>query len=165
MRRRPVARVAGAVLASAVLAGGFTQQAVAAAPATDVPQPFTAHSGDVCRMGVAKGTIVWHLPPAGRTVDGRVTVVDRPDPSNPGPGCTDDGRYTTLVVTALVDRTRVDQQTFPVDNGTRESPLRLTAARPIEAIVVLVCRSSRAPGPPTYCGAAQTLHAPVTTAG
>jgi hypothetical protein len=160
-----MARVAGALLVSAVLSGGFARPAVAADAATDVPQPFTAHSGDVCRMGVAKGTIVWHLPPDGRSVDGSVTVVDRPDPHNPGPGCTDDGRYTTLVVTALADRIRVDQQTIAVDNGTREARLGLGAAVPIETIVVQVCRSTRVPGPPTYCGVAQSFPAPVTAAG
>ncbi len=162
MTRRHVARVAGALLVSAALTGGFARPATAAA---DVPQPFTAHSGDVCRMGVAKGTIVWHLPPTNRSVDGQVTVVDRPDPNNPGPGCTDDGRYTTLVVTALAGRAPVDQQTVAVDNGARDARLALSAARPIETIVVQVCRSTRLPGPPTYCGAVQSFPAPVSTAG
>jgi hypothetical protein len=165
MPRRP--RVAGTLLISisAALAGGFAHPAMAAEAAAAVPQPFTAHSGDTCRMGTAKGTIVWHLPPAGRRVDGQVTVVDRPDPNNPGPGCTDDGRYTTLVVTALAGHVPVDQQTVAVDNGTREAKLGLSAARPIETVVVKVCRSTRPPGPPTYCGAAQSFPAPVTTAG
>jgi hypothetical protein len=154
--------VASILLASAVLTGGLTQPAVAVTATTDVPQPFTAHSGDVCRMGVAKGTIVWHLPPDGRTVDGTVTVVDRPVPDDPGPVCRDDGRYSTLTMTAFVAGTQVDQQVFPVDNGYRQSTLELTATKSIETIVVQVCRHFRLPGPPIYCGTAQSYHAPVS---
>jgi hypothetical protein len=165
MPQRPVIRAAGALLVATVLAGGFGSPAEAAGATASVTQSFTAHSGDACRMGVAKGTTVWHLPPAGRSVDGEVTVVDRPDPHNPGPGCPDDGRYTTLVVTAFAARTQVDQQTFAVDNGTREARLGLRAAVPIETVVVRVCRSTRLPGPPTYCGPEQSIPAPVSTAG
>jgi hypothetical protein len=165
MPRRPTARAAGALLVSAILTASLTQPAVAAEAATDVPQAFTAHSGDSCRMGVANGTIVWHLPPDGRTVDGNVAVVDRPVPDDPAPGCGDDGRYTILLMTAFVGNTQVDQQRFAADNGSRESTLRLTATRSIETVVVKVCRSTRLPGPPTYCGTAQSYHSPVTRTG
>lgn len=164
-RRRPTARVAGFVLAAAVLTGGLTQPAFAAAAATDVPQPFAANSGDACRMGAAKGTIVWHLAPASRAVDGRATVLDRPVPNDPGPGCGDDGRYTVLTLTAYVAGVRVDQQSLRVDNNSREAPFTLTATKPIEAVSVQVCRLTRLPGPPVYCGIAQTYPAPLTTIG
>lgn len=165
MPRLPTAHVAGALLAGALLTGGLTQPAAAATMTTDVPQPFTAHSGDACRMGVAKGTILWHLPPDNRAVDGKVAVVDRPVPKDPGPGCGDDGRYSILTVTAFVGRTQVDQQAFAADNGSIESTLHLTATSPIESIMVQVCRSTRLPGPAIYCGPTQSYHAPVTHTG
>ena len=165
MPRRLTPRVAGTLLVAATLTGCLTQPAVAATAVTDVPQAFAAHSGDSCRMGVAKGTIVWHLPPDGRTVDGNVTVVDRPVPDDPGPGCGDDGRYSILTMTAFVGTTQVDRQVFAADNDSRESRLRLTATRSIETVVVQVCRSTRLPDPPVYCGIAQSYHSPVSQTG
>jgi hypothetical protein len=60
---------------------------------------------------------------------------------------------------------RVDQRSLQVDNNSREAPFTLTAIKPIEAVVVQVCRRTRLPGPPVYCGTAQTYHAPVVTTG
>jgi hypothetical protein len=163
-RRRPVSIVAGVLFAAALATGG-AQSAFAAAAPGDVLQPFAAHSGDTCRMGGANGTIVWHLPPGGRTVDGRANVVDRPLPSVPVRECGEDGRYTVLLVTARAGGASVERAMVTVDNGEREAEFALSAGVPIEELVVQVCRPSRVPGPPVLCGAAQTFHAPVTTTG
>jgi len=155
-----VSQAAGLVLTTALLAAGIAQPAYAADPG-DVTQSFSADSGDACRMGVAAGTIVWHLPPGGRAVDGIAGLRDRPAPDDVPTVCGEDGRYTILTLTALVAGAVVDRETMVVDNGVSRSPFTLTAERPIEEIVVQVCRRGRS----SYCGTAHTYHAPLTPVG
>jgi hypothetical protein len=164
-RRSAISLVGGSVFVAAVLVAGAVQSAHADAAPGDVLQPFAAHSGDACRMGVAKGTIVWHLPPGGRSVDGRANVVDQPLVGVPERECGEDGRYTALLVTARAGGEAVDRAMLTADNGEREGAFTLTARVSVEEIVVQVCRPSRAPGPPVLCGAAQTFRAPLTTTG
>jgi hypothetical protein len=164
-RRKAVPLVGGVVFVAAMLAAGAAQAAFAGAAPSGVLQPFAAHSGDSCRMGVAKGTIVWHLPPGGRVVDGRATVVDQPSLGVPERECGEDGRYTALLLTARSGGEAVDRAMLTADNGEREAAFTLTAKVPVEELVVQVCRPSRVPGPPVLCGAAQTFSAPLTTAG
>jgi hypothetical protein len=116
-------------------------------------------------MGVAKGTMLWHLPPGGRVVDGRATVVDQPSLGIPRRECGEDGRYTALLLTARADGEAVDRAMLTADNGEREAAFTLTARVPVEELVVQVCRPSRVPGPPVLCGEAQTFRAPLTAAG
>jgi hypothetical protein len=132
------------VFTVASVGAAVAQPAFAGSGSTDVPEPFSIHSGDTCRMGVAEGTIVWHLPPAGRTVDGKVTVADRPVPNDPAPGCRDDGRLTVLSVIGRVSGRPADQVLLEADNGQREYAFTLTATVRIEEVVVLVCRRTRA---------------------
>jgi hypothetical protein len=158
--------VRGTLVAAVLLAAtGAAQPAFAGTASGDVPQPFAVHSGDACRMGVAKGTVVWHLPPGGRSVDGRASIVDRPVPGSPVRECGDDGRHTVLVVTARAGGHVLDRVGLAADNGEVESVFALSGSVPVEELVVQVCRPSRLPGPPTVCGQPQTLHAPVTTTG
>ena len=165
-RRRAVSRVGGVVfVAATMVAAGAVQSAHAGAAPGDVLQPFAAHSGDACRMGVAKGTIVWHLPPGGRSVDGRANVVDRPTLGVPERECEEDGRYTALLVTARAGGEAVDRAMLTADNGERAAAFTLSARVPVEELVVQVCRPSRVPGPPVLCGAVQTFRAPLTTTG
>jgi hypothetical protein len=51
-----------------------------------------------------------------------------------------------------------------VDNGQREIQLSLVAERPIDLVVVQVCRPSTLPGPADVCGPAQRYPAPITVA-
>jgi hypothetical protein len=161
--RRAVSVVGLTFSAAVVLAAGGTHPAFASVAPGEVLQPFAAHSGDACRMGVAKGTFVWHLPPADRSVDGRASVMDRPLLGVPERECGEDERYTVLLVTAKAGGEVVDRVSLTADNGEREAAFTLTARVPVEELVVQVCRPSRVPGPPVLCGAAQTFHAPVTT--
>jgi hypothetical protein len=153
-----VLRTLGVLCAAAVIAGGVGAPALAGGSATDVTQSFSAHSGDACRLGAARGTTVWHQPPAGRTVDGTATVSDR----LPSPGCGDDGPNTVLVLTARAGGEVVDQEVLEADNGQRTYRFALSAAVPVTEVVVRVCRRGTAG---SYCGAAQTLPAPIFTAG
>ncbi len=153
-----VLRAIGVLCAAAVIAGGVGHPALAGTTTTDVPQPFSAHSGDACRLGAARGTMVWHQPPAGRTVDGTATVSDRVA----SPGCGDDGRITVLVLTARAGGEVVDQVTLEADNGQRTYRFALSAAVQVGEVVVRVCRRG---APTSYCGAAQTFPAPIFTTG
>jgi hypothetical protein len=164
-RRRAFPLVGVGLFAAAMVTVGGAQSAFAGAAPGDVLQPFAAHSGDSCRMGVAKGTIVWHLPPGGRSVDGKATVVDRPSVGIPERECGEDGRYTALLLTARAGGEAVDRAMLTADNGEREAAFELTARVPVDELVVQVCRPSRVPGPPVLCGEAQTFRAPVTAAG
>ena len=163
--RAAMPHAVGALLVTALLAAGITQPASASAASGDVTQAFVADSGDACRMGVATGTIVWHLPPGGRAVDGLAGVLDRPVSDDDPQNCADDGRYTILMLTARVAGKVVDREAVEVDNGQRRSSFTLTAAVPIEEVVVQVCRRGRLPGPAPYCGVAQTYRAPLTPVG
>jgi hypothetical protein len=153
-----VLRTLGVLCAAAVITGGVGAPALAGGSATDLTQSFSAHSGDACRLGAARGTIVWHQPPAGRTVDGTATVSDR----LPSPGCGDDGRNTVLVLTARAGGEVVDQEVLEADNGQRTYRFALSAAVPVTEVVVRVCRRGTVG---SYCGATQTLPAPIFTAG
>lgn len=157
-----VLRTIGKWCAAAIIAVGVGSTALAGSPAlagtaADVPQSFSADSGDACRLGAARGTLVWHQPPAGRTVDGTATVSDR----LPSPGCGDDGRHTVLVLTARAGGEAVDQEVLEADNGQRTYRFTLSAPVQVAEVVVRVCRRGPAG---SYCGAAQTLPAPIFTA-
>lgn len=54
-RRKAASLVGGALFVAAMLTAGAARTAFAGAAPGDVLQPFAAHSGDACRMGVAKG--------------------------------------------------------------------------------------------------------------
>lgn len=112
--------IAAAFSTVASLGAAGALPAFADSSSTDVSEPFSAHSGDACRMGVAKGTILWHVGPAGRTVDGKVAVADRPVPKDPAPGCRDDGRVTSLSLIAWASGQPVDRVLLGADNGERE---------------------------------------------
>lgn len=158
-----VLRTIGMRCAAAIIAAGVGSTAFAGSPAlartaADVPQSFSADSGDACRLGAARGTLVWHQPPAGRTVDGTATVSDR----LPSPGCGDDGRNTVLVLTARAGGEVVDQEVLEADDGQRTYRFTLSAPVQVAEVVVRVCRRGPAG---SYCGAAQTLPAPIFTTG
>ena len=164
-RRGPVqCAVTGAVTIACCVAGVVQSAAAARGPA-DVLQTFAVHSGDACRMGAAEGTLVWHLPPGGRTVDGSAKVADRPVPDVPAPGCRDDGRLTVLSVVGHAGGESVGRVLLEADNGSREYPFRLTSSIPIDEVLVQVCRRTPLQGSPAYCGAVQVFRMPVATDG
>jgi hypothetical protein len=142
--------LAGAVWAQASIVGGV------------VRQPFAADSGDRCRMGVASGDLGWHTD-ARLLVEVSGVVVDRPLPTSSDTVCGNDGRYTVATFTASINGVVVDTGTVRADNGRQEVALLLSGSRPIDLVVVEVCRVSRLPGPPTLCGTPQRYQRPITT--
>jgi hypothetical protein len=158
MKRRALIGLAGAVAALATVVAG--DAAAAQPPVSDpvVTAPFAADSGDACKLGATRGTLGWHI--GQRQVDVRGTVVDR----GPGLPCGDDGRYTTATFTAYTGDVRVGPPVVrKVDNGRLGFGFPITSARGVSTVVVQVCRHSRLPGPPDYCGTPHVNRAPATT--
>ena len=160
--------LAGAGLLAAGLAGpaaglSFPPGPGLAGPAgaDAVPETrFYADSGDPCPMGATRGLLRW----GSESVSVSGTVVDRPLPSDADTRCGEDGRYTTATFTAYVGTTPVATGSGRADNGATPIAFRLDSRRPIERVVVVVCRQvpavappavgPPAVGPPAVCGRA-----------
>ena len=162
------------VLLCAVVAAGVPTVALAGpasgreVPAPLVEQPFAADSGDSCRYGLAEGVLRWHLDPLGgppTVVEVTGTIRERPVPTDPTAECGDDGRYSTVTMTAHARSGVVDTETVRVNNGAREFAFRLTGtpgAVPIARVIVEVCRPPLVGERPVYCGPRQEYRAPVS---
>jgi hypothetical protein len=145
-----------------VIADAVTAQA--AVVGRTVIQPFSADSGDPCRMVQTRGDLGWHSD-SPRSVDVTGVVADRPLPGTADGACQDDDRSTLTTFTGYSNGTQITQSAVRVDNGHRDVELRLTAPRSIDPVVVRVCRPSPLPGPPIVCGAPQRYPAAITVAG
>lgn len=148
---------------AAVPAAAAPEQTTASVPVQPVPsQEFKADSGDRCVYGYTRGTLTWRAPRPTiySVVDVKGVVVDRPNRSDPGVGCRDDGAYTIAGFAAYAGRTVVDYALVRVDNGTADVAVTLgeqSAATPIiDRVVVQVCRYSATPVGISYCGSPQT---------
>jgi len=156
----PVLRTALALLAG-VLVGVVAAPTVAHASHPTLLQRFRADSGDDCQYGSAEGVLAFRAvhPPQQPAVDISGTVTDRP--ANGGSIlCPDDGRYTVAYFTGYAGNLEVDWQFRRVDGGILAFDLVLglnsTSARPIDRVVIQVCRFSYVPNDRYYCGSPQT---------
>jgi hypothetical protein len=162
MRRgRATIFAAAALGAVALVIGAATAQA--AVVGAIVTQPFSADSGDACRMGQTRGKLGWHTDTR-RVVEVNGVMVDRPVPGDADTRCGNDGRYSVVTFTGFSRGTVVTRGTQRVDNGQRDIRLGLVAERPIDLVLVQVCRPSTLPGPADVCGPAQRYPAPITVA-
>lgn len=149
-----------AVLAATLLTGLAVSSPVQAAPI-----PFAADSGDQCRYGSTRGSLDWRLagtPPRAVAVDVRGTLTDRPVPTDPGPACPDDRRFSIATFTVYAGNVVVDREAQRADNNVVSFGFVLgsnsTVAR-IDRLVIQVCRHSSTL-PPSYCGRAVEYRAP-----
>lgn len=155
-----VPRAAVALLA-ALLAGVIAAPTAAVASHPSLQQRFRADSGDRCQYGYTEGVLAWRAvhPPELPAVDIAGVVVDRPLANQPSI-CPDDLRYTIAYFTGYVRDVAVDRQARRVDNGSLDFRLALglnsTTARPLDRVVVEVCRTPTITDPPVYCGKPQT---------
>lgn len=146
--------------APAVAAPERTTASVTAQPA--VSQEFKADSGDRCVYGYTTGTLTWRTPRPTlySVVDVKGVVVDRPNRTDPGVGCRDDGAYTVAGFVAYAGRTVVDHALVRVDNDTVDVSVTLgerSAVTPvIDQVVVQICRYSVTPIGTSYCGSPKT---------
>lgn len=160
---RPVPSVlrTAVVLLTAVLTAVVAAPTAAVAHHPTLLQNFRADSGDRCQYGYVEGVLAWRAvhPPELPAVDIAGVLIDRPVANEPTI-CAADRRYTIVTFTGYVRDTVLDQQARRVDNGRLEFRLVLglnsTVARPIDRVVVEVCRTSFAADEPTYCGRPQT---------
>jgi hypothetical protein len=168
MKARSMRLRAALVAGLACLGVAAVSASAQAAPATVVEQQFAASSGDSCRYGHAKGVLGWQLPPLGggpTVVDVSGLLVDRPVAPITIPECPDDGRFSTLLLTALAGSEQVDTELIRADNSTRPFQLLLTGEIRrvvIDTVVVQVCRQPVLAGAPVSCGPKQTYRAPVS---
>lgn len=148
-----------------VLVAGAVVTPAAAGPVTAEPavsQEFKADSGDRCQYGYTTGVLAWRTPRPTiySVVDVKGMVVDRPNRSDPGVGCADDGGYTAAGFIAYNGRTVVDSAVVRIDNGSADVGLTLgetsSTIPTIERVVVQICRYSSAPVGISYCGSPQT---------
>jgi hypothetical protein len=95
MRRGRVTVFVTAALGAAALVVG-TATAEAAVVDVIVARPFSADSGDACRMGQTRGELGWHTDTR-RVVEVNGVVVDRPLPGGADAGCGNDGRYSLAI--------------------------------------------------------------------
>lgn len=163
----PVLRTALALLAG-VLVGVVAVPTVAVAGHPTLLQRFRADSGDRCQYGYTEGILAFRAvhPPEQPAVDISGAVIDRPGAGEPIL-CSDDRHYTIAYFTGYAGEQSVDQQARRVDNGALAFDLVLglnsTTARPIDRVVIQVCRFSFVPNDRFYCGNAQTyLPSPIT---
>jgi hypothetical protein len=142
-----------------LLAAGLAGPAGASGTAsTDIvpEQRFYADSGDPCPMGLTRGLLRW----GSLSVSVSGTVVDRPLPSDINTTCGEDGQYTTATFTGYVGATTVATGIGRADNGANPIAFRLGSSRPIDRIVVVVCRHFVPVGPPIVCGASSEYPRP-----
>jgi hypothetical protein len=169
-----VAGVTAVLVTATLLAGGAAAAGPARAAQSDaiVAEPFYANSGDKCEMGYTAGTLGWHVAEL-RTVDVRGTVADRPWPDDPASPCGDDARYTVAIFTAYSKGNAVENGNLPFpraghyegSNNHQEFSFSLTSSRPIDQMIVQICRRPESPWQHEYCGTPKRYKAPVTTAG
>jgi hypothetical protein len=147
-------------LVSAAVYAAPAQAVSAEPPRTEVvEQPFYVDSGDRCARGSAEGVLIWRplLNPNRADVVGE--VVD--DSTNPA--CGDDGRYTVVTFTPYSYESDAAEWR-QVDNGTLEYKMPVdgnSTEAYIEQMIIQVCRVSRLPGPPPYCGTARVYPSPL----
>lgn len=151
------------VLFAALLAAVIAAPTAVLASHPTIQQRFRADSGDRCQYGYTEGVLAWravHLPEV-TAVDISGVVVDRPIANEPSL-CPDDRRYTIAYFTGYVRDVVLDQQARRVENGSLDFRLTLglnsTTARPIDRVVVEVCRVSLVANEPIYCGLPQTYY-------
>lgn len=156
----PVLRTALALLAG-VLVGVVATPTVVHASHPTLLQRFRADSGDDCRYGSTEGVLSFRAvhPPQQPAVDISGVVTDRPGNAEPTL-CPDDGRYTVAYFMGYAGNQGVDRQVRRMDGGTLAFDLVLglnsTSARPIDRVVIQVCRFSYVPNDRYYCGDPQT---------
>lgn len=162
---KQLVRTAAFLLAATALVAAALATPAAAQPVVVEPtasQEFKADSGDRCGYGYTTGALAWRAPRPTiySVVDIKGIVVDRPNRSDPGVGCADDGGYTAAGFIAYVGRTVVDSAVIRVDNDTADFALTLgetsTITPIIERVVVQICRYSSAPVGISYCGSPRT---------
>jgi hypothetical protein len=143
--------------------------AVSASPAqaegSAVTHPFSADSGDSCRLGVSSGTLTWIArgPLPVTAVDVAGTLTDRPLPNDPSTACRDP-RYSSVTFTAYRGSFVVDTERQRVDNGQISFRFQLAGASTvlptIDRVVVQVCRHALTTTVPDYCGRAVEYRQP-----
>ncbi len=158
---------AGPLLA-ATAAALFLVATPGVAQAATISQPFYADSGDACRYGVTEGTLGWRygttspLPLTGLDVTGKLT--DRPLPTDPVTTCRDDGYKSSVTFVAYAGTAEVDRQTRTANNSVVTFGFTMgansTTTRPVDRVVVQVCRSPILTLPPSYCGKPVSYLAP-----
>lgn len=163
----PVLRTALALLAG-VLVGVVAAPTVAVASHPTLLQHFRADSGDRCQYGYTEGVLAFRAvhPPEQPAVDISGTVSDRPGVGEPIL-CPDDRHYTIAYFTGYAGEQGVERQARRVDNGVLAFEfvlgLNSTTTRPIDRVVIQVCRFSFVPNDRFYCGSPQTyLPNPIT---
>jgi hypothetical protein len=157
--------VLGAVAAVAAIGSSTASAQASTAPNTVVEQRFAADSGDTCKYGFTKGSLLWTLGPwvAPSTVGVEGVLGDRPLPGEPTV-CRDDRRFSVVTVTAFAGNVVVDQRLVRADNQAVDYQFRLvndTSLAPIDRVVLGVCRHPIEVGIPGYCGKRQEFRRPV----
>jgi hypothetical protein len=162
---RTASAVGAAALAAVLVTAGPAPASAAAEVAPDViiTQVFAADSGEVCPLGVTRGTLGWHVGIGGSQpiVDVKGVVDDR----GPISTCGGDVRYTTAIFTAYSGNVVVDSEVRRADDGQQTFSFSLTARTQVSLVIVQVCRPSLTPGPFEYCGPPQKYRTPVAIAG
>jgi len=146
------------VVAAATVAE-FVGPGVAHADVPNRVQPFRADSGDACTYGYTQGSLAFGSSntPWPSRVDLWGTVADRPLPADPGMPCADDGYFTVASYTAFAGDVVIERETRLADNGVVSFRITLgdnsSSTRPIDLVVIQVCRYPQlSPMPTFYCG-------------
>lgn len=160
---RPVPSVLRTALAllAGVLVGVVAVPTIAVAHHPTLLQRFRADSGDRCQYGYTEGVLAFRAvhPPELPAVDISGTVTDRPAAAEPSL-CPDDGRYTIAYFTGYAGDVVLDRQARRVDAGTLSFRLVVglndRTTRPVDRLVIEVCRVSFFTDEAPYCGKPQT---------